>query len=311
MVSMRDPEAPMAAVLVNYNGADDTLATISSLRRAAAPHLHLVVVDNGSTDDSAARLQDALDGSAELVCSAENLGFAGGNVLGLERALARRDVGWLLLVNTDVEVAADFLAPLVDACLDPAVGAAGPKIFYADPPDRLWAAGGRLRLRETVTEEFGRGECDGPRWNEARDVTYLTTCCLLVPRDVLVRVGILDPLYFLNIDDADWCRRAAAAGYRLRYVPQSRVWHKVASSTGGSYTPLKTFHTGRSNALFVRRHHRWPGLLGFLLANLLALPLAWLRELPRHNTAAVLAKARGIWRGLSDPLTEPPMLGRA
>jgi hypothetical protein len=313
MGSMRNSEAPVVAVLVNYNGADDTLQTVASLRRAAAGDLRLVVVDNGSTDDSATRLDSALSGDpgVELLRSGDNLGFAGGNDLGLERALEHSDAGWLLLLNTDVEVDGGFLAPLIEACLDPSVGAAGPKIFFAEPPDRLWAAGGRLRLRETVTEEFGRGESDGPRFSRPRDVTYLTTCCLLVPRDALLRVGLLDPLYFLNVDDADWCRRASAAGYRLRYVPESRIWHEVAASTAGGYTPLKTFHTGRSNTLFVRRHHRWPGLLAFLAANLVALPGAWLRELPRGNTAAVVAKMRGILRGLADPLGEPPMAGRA
>lgn len=304
----RSPEAPVVGVLVNYNGAEDTLATVASLRRARTEELRLVVVDNGSSDDSRARLESVLarDSATELVSSESNLGFAGGNVLGLEHALEQDDAAWFLLVNTDVEVDPDFLAPLIEACIDPTVGAAGPKIFYAEPKDRLWAAGGRLRLRETVTEEFGRGQSDGPRWSRARDVTYLTTCCLLVPRDVLYRVGLLDPLYFLNVDDADWCRRASAAGYRLRYVPESRIWHKVAASTAGSYTPMKTFHTGRSNALFVRRHHRWPGLLAFLVANLATLPAAWLRELPRGNATAVLAKVRGIWRGLLEPLTEPP-----
>jgi GT2 family glycosyltransferase len=302
----RDRGARIAVVLVNWNGAADTLATLASLDRAhGAAELRVVVVDNGSTDGSPARLRRERP-EIELIETGANLGFAGGNEVGIRRALADPAVGWVLLLNTDVEVDPGFLAPLLGACADPAVGAAGPKIFYADPPDRLWAAGGRLRIRETVTVELGRGRRDGPRWSRDADVTYLTTCCLLLPRDVLARVGGLDPAYFINVDDADWCRRALAAGYRLRYAPESRVWHKVAASTGGGYTAAKAFHTGRSNAIYVRRHGGRLAMAAFLAANLVALPAAWLREAARGNARAVAAKARGVLAGLSGPLPPPP-----
>ena len=302
----RDPGARIAVVLVNWNGAADTLATLASLDQVTgAEALRVIVVDNGSTDGSPARLRKERPG-LELVETGANLGFAGGNDAGIRKALEAPEVGWVLLLNTDVDVDPGFLAPLVHACEDPRVGAAGPKIYYFDPRDRLWAAGGRLRIRETVAVELGRGKTDSPRWNRPRDVTYLTTCCLLIPRDVLEEVGGLDPAYFINVDDADWCRRALDAGYRLRYAPESRIWHKVAASTKGSYTPTKTFHTGRSNAIWVRRHAGPLGFAAFLAANLLALPVAFLRELPRGNTRSVRAKARGILRGLLDPLPGPP-----
>jgi GT2 family glycosyltransferase len=298
----------IAVVLVNWNGAADTLDTLDSLDRAeGGRELRVVVVDNGSRDDSVAVLRRARP-ELEIVETGANLGFAGGNVAGIRHVLETPEIGWVLLLNTDVSVDPGFLAPLLAACADPGVAAAGPKIFYFDPPDRLWAAGGRLRIRETVTVELGRGEKDGPSFDRPADVTYLTTCCLLIPRDALRRVGLLDPSYFINVDDADWCRRARDAGYRLRYAPESRIWHKVAASTSGSYTPVKTFHTGRSNALYVRRHGGIPGLALFLLANLVTLPAAWLRELPRGNGRAVLAKARGVLCGLLDPLPPPPAL---
>ncbi|MEM7052118.1 MAG: glycosyltransferase family 2 protein [Acidobacteriota bacterium] len=304
--AMRRPDAKVAAVLVNWNGADDTLETLDSLSRCGDA-MDWLVVDNGSSDDSVARLR-ARWPDLDILETGENLGFAGGNLAGIRQALEDPDVGFVLLINTDVEVAEGFLRPLVAACTDSQVGAAGPKIFYAEPRDRLWCAGGRLRLRETVTEEWGRGEPDGPRWSRSRDVSYLTTCCLLIPRDVLERVGPLDPVYFINVDDADWCQRAARRGYRLRYVPESVLWHKVAASTAGSYTPFKTFHTGRSNAVFVRRHR---GLLArgvFIAWNLVALAAALVREIPRGNGRAVWSKARGLWRGLTEPLPALPQL---
>lgn len=303
----RDPGAEVAVIVVNWNGAADTLAVVRELDRVQGPPLRTIVVDNGSTDDSVATLRDQRP-ELELVETGSNLGFAAGNLAGIRHAVEHHDFGWLLLLNNDVAVDPGFIPPLIEACLDETVAAAGPKIYYWKPPDLIWAAGGRLRVRETVTAELGRGRADAPRWDIPRDVSYLTTCCLLLPRDVLERIGPLDPVFFIGVEDADWCRRALNAGYRLRYVPASRIWHKVAVSTGGSYTPMKTYHTGRSNALFARRHFGALGLLVFVAANAVALAWALVRETARGNTGAVLAKARGLWRGLRDPLPEPPRL---
>lgn len=304
---MRDPDAPVAIVLVNWNGADDTLAVLDEIAGLEHTSIRTIVVDNGSSDDSVARLGDC-SREFELIETGRNLGFAGGNVAGLRRAAEDDEIGWFLLLNNDVAVDPGFLSPMIEACCDPQIGAAGPKIYYYEPDRTIWAAGGRLRLRETVTEERGKGDVDGGQWDEAADVSYLTTCCLLVPRDALERVGLFDPVFFIGVEDADWCRRALDAGYRLRYVPTSRIWHKVAVSTGGSYTPFKTFHTGRSNTLYARRHLGFGSLSAYLSINLLALAAAFVRELPRGNGGAVVAKAKGIWAGLIDPLPEPPPL---
>ena len=302
---MRDTEALTAIVLLNWNGKDDTLATLASLAAVENVRRHLILVDNGSTDGSVAAVEEAYP-DVEIIQTGENLGFAGGNIVGMRRALENPEIGFLLLLNTDVEVDPGFLRPLIDACADPEVGAAGSKIFYFDPRDVLWAAGGRLRVRETVTVERGKGRADGPEFQTPCDVSYLTTCCILMPRDAIERVGLLDPAYFINVEDADWCRRATDAGFRLRYVPSSILYHKVAASTQGSYTPFKTFHSGRSNALWVRRHGGTIGMIRFLLANTVALPVAFIRELFHNNTRAVIQKARGIVDGLTAPFPPPP-----
>jgi hypothetical protein len=304
---MRNPDSPVAVVIVNWNGAHDTLDVLADLDGIEGPEIRRIVVDNGSSDDSVARLRRERP-DIEVIETGRNLGFAYGNLVGIRHALADPAYDWVLLINNDVEVDRGFLRPLLEACGDPGVAASGPKIYFHRPSDFIWAAGGRLRVRETVTRELGSKQPDGPRWSVAGDVTYLTTCCLLVPRDAFEKVGLFDPLYFIGVEDADWSRRAQDLGYRLRYVPESRIWHKVATSTGGSYTPTKTFHTGRSNALYARRHLSRLGLLGFLAANAAALPAAFARESLRGNARAVLSKARGLWRGLRDPLSDPPPL---
>lgn len=304
---MRDPKAKVAALVVNWNAAEDTLDIYQQLDAIGDDRFVYLVVDNNSTDGSVEKMRAARS-DLVLVESSTNAGFAAGAGLGVRKALEDPAIGWVLLLNNDIRVDAGFLDPLIEALQDPKVAAAGPKIFYAEPADRLWAAGGTLRLRETVTKELGRSRLDGPPFDQPADVTYLTTCCILIPIELFREIGLLDPVYFICVEDADWCRRATDAGYRLRYVPESSIWHRVAVSTGGGYTPLRTFHTARSNTLFVRRHHGVFGLLAFLAANLVALPVAFVRELFKGNARAVFAKARGVWRGLFDSLPDPPRL---
>jgi GT2 family glycosyltransferase len=303
---MRDPSGQIAVVIVNWNNADDTIDVVEQLQRIDGPTWRFIVVDNGSEKETVAKLRAAEHLGLELIEQDENRGFAQGNCVGIVHAARDPRLEWVLLINSDVRVDPDFLPPLLTACAEPDVAAAAPKIYYEDPPDVIWAAGGRLRVRETVTLEFGRDQRDDGRWSRSRDVTYLTTCCLLIARDALERVGLLDPVYFVGVEDADWCHRAVDAGFRLRYVAESRLWHRVASSTGGTYTAVRTFHTGRSNALFARRHLGPLAMLGFLAANALALPVALLREALRGNARAVISKARGLGGGLTVRLPGPP-----
>lgn len=306
-MAQRDPNAPVAVIIVNWNGAGDTLTVLEELAVAEGPTLKPIVVDNGSTDDSVSVLRRSAS-EIELLETGRNLGFAGGNEVGIRHAIRDERIGWFLLLNNDVALDRRFLPPLIDACLDPSVAAAAPRILYFEKPNLVWAAGGRLRLRETVTEEIGKGQPDGDAWDVPRDVSYLTTCCLLVPRDALEAIGLFDPMYFIGVEDADWSRRALDAGYRLRYVPSSRIWHKVAVATGGSYTPFKTFHTGRSNTLFVKRHYGGLGLTWFLVVSAMALAVAFLREVMRGNAGAVVAKGRGILDALRTRVPDSPRL---
>ena len=132
----RDPLAPVAVIIVNWNGATDTLEVLGELSGIEGPPLRMIVVDNGSSDDSVEVLRRQAP-DVELVETGENQGFAGGNLAGLRHAFQSEDFGWVLLINNDVAVDKGFLPPLIDACLAPDVGAAGPKIFYFEPRDLI------------------------------------------------------------------------------------------------------------------------------------------------------------------------------
>ena len=187
----------------------------------------------------------------------------------------------------------------------PDAACVGPKTYYHADPGRLWSAGGRLRFREAVTAERGMGEIDRGQYDVSGPVDYINGCCMLVPRAVMQEVGPWDPVYHVAGEDADWCARAVARGYRCYYAHRARLWHMVSPSTGG-YTARRTFQTGRSTAIFVRRHGRRGQRLRHLAWFGLALLAAGLRELPRRNLAAVVAKLRGAREGWRLPLPPPP-----
>jgi hypothetical protein len=300
------PRLPrVLAVVLNFNGREMTLATVASLLALDYPELGILVIDNGSTDGSDAAVGEAFPGVRRLRTEA-NLGISGGLNLGFRVGL---DEGYdyLISMNNDIEVAPDLLRELVAAAeADPTIGCAGPKCYYYfGDRNRLWSAGGILRFRESVTRERGMGELDRGQFDRDGEVDYVNGALMLIRCAAMRATGLWDPVYHVSVEDADWCVRVKRAGFRCWYVHRARLWHMVSPTTGG-YTARRTFSTGRSTAIFVRKYAGPAGWAGFLLWTAVAFPAALLRELPRGNAGAVLAKLRGVLAGLRVELPEPP-----
>jgi hypothetical protein len=294
----------VAAIVLNYNGREVTLQALASLSRMSYPAYDLVMVDNGSSDGSREAVVAAFPRVVQVRAEV-NRGPAAGALLGMRWAMDRGH-DYLLLLNNDIEVAADFLTELVRVAeADPGIGIVGPKAYYFWDRERIWSAGGRLRFGEAVTRELGEGELDRGQYDRDREVEYVNGCAMLVKRAAVEAAGFWDPIFQLCFEDADFCVRVKRAGYRCLYAHRARLWHMVSSATGG-YKPGKTFHSARSTAIFIRRYARpwqWGKALLLIAA---AVPLAWLRELGRGNQAAVAAKLRGFLEGFRVPLTPPP-----
>jgi len=299
----------VAALVINYNGREVTPGALASLLAMDYPACDVVHVDNGSTDGSREAVAAAFGPEGHPRLREVRIETNRGPAAGAARAMAwalDRGYDYLLILNNDIEVAPDFLTELVRAAeSDPAIGMVGPKAFYYWERERIWSTGGSLRFGEAITRERGEGEVDRGQYDADSEVEYVNGCAMLIKREVAEAVGLWDPLYFLCFEDADFCVRARAAGYRCHYAHRAVLYHMVSSSTGG-YTPGKTFHSARSTALFVRRHGDYGERLRALLMICLAMPAAWVRELFKGNQAAVVAKIRGYWDGFRAPLTEPP-----
>lgn len=278
-------------ILVNWNGWQDTLDCLASLEGLDYADYEVLVVDNGSTDDSVVRISGARP-HVRLLETHDNLGFAGGNNVGVGLALQEgADYVWLL--NNDTTVAADALSALVrTAEATEQFGVAGSKIYYAAEPERLWFAGGEFSPYGWTIHR-GMNEVDSGRYDQEAPTNYVTGCSMLVAISTIREVGLMDEDYFLYWEEVDWCARIGRSGRAIIFEPKSIVWHKVGSSIGGEENPVKARYEGRNRVRFYRRNHeaRTPYVVATTLAQ-----AVWAGVLGRPRIG--LALAAGVVDGL-------------
>ena len=285
----------VAGLILNYNGRDVTLLTLESMVEVDYPKFDPVVIDNGSTDDSFEVIRERHPQVRQLRVR-ENRGISWGLNHGIQWAL-EQGYDYLLLMNNDIEVAADMVTEMVRlAETDPRIGCIAPKAFYHGDRERLWSTGGQIHFRHSITDERGDGEIDRGQYERDEEVPYVNGCAMLVRAEAARAAGFWDPNYYLGLEDADYCMRVKEQGFTCWYAHEARLWHMISASIG-VYKPTRTFHTGRSGAVFLRRHANLAQKLQSLLWFAAAMPFAFLRELPKRNARAVVQKVRGFWAG--------------
>ena len=239
----------LVAVVLNWNGGDDTLAALESLDGVAT-----ICVDNGSEDGSPDAVAARFPG-VELIRTGVNLGFSGGNNVGIRRALAR-GADWVLLLNNDA-VADSGLTEALAAAAEarPDAGVLACKVFFADPPDVLMYAGGRVNLRLGYWgRQDGFGQRDDGRFDTLRDVDRATGAAMAVSRAAIERAGLLDESLFAYAEDTEWCLRIREAGFGVVFVPDAKVWHVGSASTGGMRSPTSIYYDTRNMIAVAERH---------------------------------------------------------
>jgi GT2 family glycosyltransferase len=244
----------VAIVVLSWNGRDDTLACLSSLRAATYEPTSIVVVDNGSRDGTVEAVRETFP-DVELLPQTANLGFAEGNNVGIRHALSR-GCDYVLVLNNDTRVDAGFVEPLIAAAEVRADAAAVcPKILFDGAPDRIWFAGASYDPRRGYQGRLvGYRERDSAAFAGVRESERATGTAMLVPAPIFERVGLFDRELFAYSEDVDWSLRARAAGYRIYVVGDSRVYHCVSASSGGESSPTSLYY-GVRNALVVAERH--------------------------------------------------------
>lgn len=327
----------VAIVVLNWNGAKDTVECLESIYQNTYAAFEVVLVDNGSKVDSIQRIEAYVNGKQPvqstfftynpnnkplrlirpakqkiplqfngqllLIENKTNLGFARGTNVGISLA-QKQQADYILLINNDIVVDKNFLTELVDyAEANPDVGVAGPTIYYYSRPDVVDFAGENLTKWRVKGKEFTTPS------KKPREVDKIEGSCMLLRREMLDKVGLLYTRYWAYWEETDLCFRAKKAGYQVAYVPTSRIWHKVAGSTGGEGNLRREYFLNRNRLLFARRNLNWSDQAKFLLY-FFGFEL-WLKtavELKHHSKAGAFMWLCAAFDGLKlylDPTNKP------
>lgn len=298
---MRSPR--VGVVILNWKRPVEILECLQSLRQQDYPAVETIVVDNASNNGSLERIRENFP-EVTLIENEQNLGFAAGSNVGIQ-ALLERGFDYVLLLNDDTEIAPDMLSRLVEVAEGhPDIGIVGPRIFYFEPSDVIWSAGGSIdrygAARHLHVDEKGKSAASAPT-----DVDYVTGCGMLIKRSVLDTVGVLDERFFAYFEETELCARARRAGYRIVFVPDARMWHKISQTERGQ-SRMYLYLMTRNRLLYVRCSASLAAVL-VATADVLRTALSWSIR-PRHRGMRPFATAltRGVFHFYTGQFGAPP-----
>ena len=249
-------ESETSIITVNYNGFKDTCELIDSI--TFTDGMEMIVVDNGSIENEAIIISKRYP-QVKTIRSDKNLGFAGGNNLGIEAAKSK----YLFLINNDT-IFKDFnIQPLIDRLeSSPTIGLVCPKIRFAWGDNPIQFAGYTPLSKITVRNQaLGYGEEDKGQHDIPHPTPYAHGAAMLIKREAIEKVGLMPECYFLYYEEFDWSMMFARAGYEIWYEPACTIYHKESQSTGQN-SPLRTFYITRNRLLLVKRN--WHGLTKYI-----------------------------------------------
>ncbi len=248
----------VSIIILNWNGKTDTLECLNSLRQLQYVNYEVIVIDNGSSDDSVKCIQQQFP-YVTILQNEGNLGFVVGNNLGIRDALASGS-DYVLLLNNDTLVEPSFLTALIIIAEKYAdIGMLNPVIYFANPEDTVpsedtfWFCAGKINWKSGIAHHITK--LDLAEYFQGYDdiihTDFVTGCALLAKTEVIQKIGLLDPRFFIYYEDADWSLRCQKAGWKIAVVPTAKIWHKVSAATP-SYQAYIWGH--RNLILFLWKH---------------------------------------------------------
>lgn len=260
----------ISIIIVHYNTEKETTDCLRSLEKVVVDGFthDIFVVDNGSQVPY--EYQGRLE-NVSVLRSESNLGFTGGNNLGIHAAIERKNSDYVVLLNSDTIVHPKFLYDLLQhAVHHPRAGMISPKIYFAEGKEFfkndyekdqkgnvLWYAGGSIDWQHLVAFHRGVDEVDRGQFKHQLMSDFATGCCLFIRREVLEKIGLFDKNYFLYLEDVDLNIRIQHFGYEIHYCDTAKVWHINAGSTDGSGSIIHTYYQTRNRLHFFYEYGSW------------------------------------------------------
>jgi hypothetical protein len=295
---------PLFAVVLNWNLSEDTIECVESLLDSSYIPDHIVVVDNGSTDNSVERFQDHFNPDmVSIICNRNNLGFAAGMNTGIRESL-HQGANSVFLLNNDTVVAPLALRNLVkfgDSKREPLI--LGPAIYYYHEPDEIWKLGDIKYPWFPVP--YSVKKIQKYRNYAARlvsfPVSYVTGCAMLIHREVFEAIGLFDERYFMYFEDADFCGRAQETKFDVWCVPESKIRHKVSKSADRD-KPYNRYHRMLNQVRFYHEHTHGISLVFIEIYMIFSLIKMFLSDAMCRDLDLVLPTLKGLWSGYNEQL---------
>jgi GT2 family glycosyltransferase len=242
-------------VIVNWNLSEETIHCVDSLLAAGCTLEQIIVVDNGSTDTSAADLRAKYGQALILLANWANLGFAGGVNAGIRYAHAH-GAEWIVILNNDTFCDPTFFDELERAIsASPGTAIFAPLILRADELDRVWYLGDRQLFGTFLTRSMARGTINRGQYPAIIPVDFVSGCCMLIHRSVICTIGLFEEAFFMYAEDVDYCRRARLRGIKLACATRCRLWHRVSVSADKNASE-SVYLRIRNQLLFYKKYAR-------------------------------------------------------
>lgn len=282
----------ISIITINYNQPEATREFLNSCRKLTGPEREIIVVDNASKNPPDAAFQAEFP-EVIFILSPENLGFAGGNNLGIRAAKG----DYFCFLNNDVITTPDLLEKLqATLAHHPEAGGVSPMIYYVNPPAVIQYAGyTKINPWTGRNHAIGKGEIDNGQYIGVRPTAYLHGAAMIVRREVVEKTGLMPEVFFLYYEELDWCEQMRDKGFELLVDPSARVFHHASLSVGGEST-LWTYYYNRNRVLYMKRNTRWYQF-GFFLVYFysMVVPRTAIRYFIAGKTGHLKALFRAIW----------------
>jgi GT2 family glycosyltransferase len=259
----------VAIIVLNWNGSPITIDCLKSLLQISYNNFKVILVDNGSNDNSLASFEAFGHANLiDIVSLPENLGFTGGNIKGLEFCFSKYQPSYVLLLNNDTIVEKEFLSSMVHRIKSvPKCYAVVPKILYFDEPEKIWFAGGSISGLTGVVKHYGINQLDSGQYDVSRETSFMNGCCALISVEAIQKIGFLDNRFFANSEDVDYSLRITKSGHCIYYDSRAVVYHKVNYSFKANKGKWLAFYlAARGLVLLQKKHIQSPMIYVFYIA---------------------------------------------